>query len=76
MPAMKATPLRKTMYDLPLNEYSLVMDVRVSMGRVASASLECVLCDGAKRFLGIAPIEVELIKTMARARNVVLPVAV
>ena len=71
--SMKRTP---NMKELGLSKEQLALhgEVSIRVGHLAAVSLECVLLDGAKRFIGITPNDEEFIRRIATIREVPLPV--
>lgn len=64
----------KYAWELPGPQYALHMDVLKRLGAIAAVSLECVLLDNAKRFMGISPGEEAFIRQLADVRKVRLPI--
>lgn len=56
-----------------VRERELVADVREKVGFLASASLEAVLYDGAKRFSALSGLEESYIRQLAEIHEVKLP---
>lgn len=57
-----------------VRERELVEEVREKVGFLASASLEAVLYDGAKRFAALSGLEISYIRQLAEYKKVKLPV--
>jgi hypothetical protein len=65
---------KRSVWDLPDPKMAAFHgDVARRFGEVAAASLECVLLDGARRFMGIPQEQAELIHVLARVHGVDLP---
>gem|GEM_PF-7107017 len=61
-------------WELPAPAYALHRDVSARLGPIAAVSLECVLLDGAKRFMALSTGEIAFIRDLANVHRVTLPI--